>query len=192
MTQQEVTTIYLEMTNISQFVPKKGFKEKLFVQEIENNVFVNFMLFAGVGLPWKWYSRLEWSVDDWAGYFSGNNCKTYLGFKGKQLIGYFELEIHGTDDVEIKFFGLFPQFIGSGSGGLFLSHVIDTAWQLGANRLWLHTCTNDQPNAIANYLARGFAVFKQKKEIENIPDKQELLNKIGHFFSRYIDQNTQC
>ncbi|MEA3445313.1 MAG: GNAT family N-acetyltransferase [Bacteroidota bacterium] len=186
MTEKEVTTFYLEMTGTEKFKPKAGFEKAMHIQEIENDAFINFMLFAGVGLPWKWYSRLAWTPDDWKKYFNKNVCKTFLGFRNKQLIGYFELEIQENKNVEIKFFGLLPQFIGSGIGGYFLSHAINSAWQLGAKRIWLHTCSSDNENATANYISRGFEIFKEEKEIEEIPDKQELLDRINAFFSDYI------
>jgi hypothetical protein len=33
------------------------------------------------------------------------------------------------------------------------------AWEAGARRVWLHTASLDHPNALANYLARGFRVY---------------------------------
>jgi hypothetical protein len=34
------------------------------------------------------------------------------------------------------------------------------AWTLGPKRVWLHTCTLDHPNALPNYLARGFTPYR--------------------------------
>jgi hypothetical protein len=41
-----------------------------------------------------------------------------------------------------------------------LTDAVDRAWSLGARRIWLHTCTFDHPQAIPNYIARGFRVFR--------------------------------
>ena len=62
---------------------------------------------------------------------------------------------------------LLPQFIGTGRGGQFLTAAIARAWQMGANRVWLHTSTLDHPRALANYQARGFRIFRtEDKEVE--------------------------
>ncbi|WP_146066650.1 GNAT family N-acetyltransferase, partial [Candidatus Venteria ishoeyi] len=112
MTASQVTTYHLEMTDRNQFRPKPGFYPEIEIKEIENDAFINFMLFAGVGLPWIWYSRLSWSIQEWQNYFNSHSCKTYIGFKGKAIVGYFELELQDDKNIEIKFFGLLPQFIG--------------------------------------------------------------------------------
>ena len=39
----------------------------------------------------------------------------------------------------------------------------ERAWADGANRVWLHTCTLDDPAAMPNYLKRGFLPFKTEK-----------------------------
>ncbi len=182
-----VTTNYLEMNSESQFVRKTESDRLINVKEIKNDNYINFMLFTGVGLPWKWYSRMSWSPEKWTEYFSNHKCRTYLGFAGKNVIGYFELEYQDDDNVELKFFGLFPQFTGRGFGGLFLSEAIATAWKTGANRIWLHSCSNDHPNSIKNYLARGFNLYKVEEDYEEVPDKDEFLQFIKAYFSDYID-----
>jgi hypothetical protein len=32
------------------------------------------------------------------------------------------------------------------------------------SRVWVHTCTLDHPGALANYQARGFAIYKVEHE----------------------------
>ena len=77
----------------------------------------------------------------------------------------------GTD-VEIMYFGLFPEAIGRGLGGALLAEGIRQAWQLHlrwnrfppVQRVWVHTCSLDGPAALANYRARGMNVFKTEVE----------------------------
>ena len=42
------------------------------------------------------------------------------------------------------------------------------AWELGANRVWLHTCTLDSPRALPNYRARGFREFRRETYTSDI------------------------
>jgi len=40
--------------------------------------------------------------------------------------------------------------------------AIDRAWSYQPERLWLHTCTEDHPKALPNYLKAGFKIFKEE------------------------------
>jgi GNAT superfamily N-acetyltransferase len=72
--------------------------------------------------------------------------------------------------VEIAYFGLMPNFIGKGIGGALLSATISRAWEMGAARVWVHTCSLDHPQARRNYETRGFSVFRIEEKVETLPD----------------------
>jgi ribosomal protein S18 acetylase RimI-like enzyme len=72
--------------------------------------------------------------------------------------GYCELEVAGAD-VEIVHLGLLPAFHGRGLGGRLLEHALRRGFELGS-RVWLHTCTDDGPYALANYRARGLVPYR--------------------------------
>ena len=188
--QQKVTTYYLEMDSKDKFIAKTDFENKIKIKKIDNDAYLNFIFFAGVGLPFKWYSRLKWDIKKWQNYFLENTVKTYIGFDGNKLIGYYELEKQENKIVEIKFFGLLPNYIGKGLGSMFLSHAINNSWQLNAKKVCLHTCSIDHQSAYKNYVARGFELIKQVEDIENIPSKKELLQMISGFFDNFIQKYT--
>ena len=77
--------------------------------------------------------------------------------------GYFELSKQCDDSVEITYFGLMREYLGRGLGKALLSAAADRAWSLGASRVWLHTCTLDNPAALPNYLARGFEKYREEE-----------------------------
>lgn len=86
-------------------------------------------------------------------------------------MGYFQLafrEADGGPDVEVAYFGLLPEWFGRGWGGWLLSVAVSTAWQQGAARVWLHTCTLDHPAALANYEARGFRRYDTHVETRRL------------------------
>jgi GNAT superfamily N-acetyltransferase len=130
---------------------------------------LNRFLYVTVGAPWTWYARISWSYKQWHNYLVGGNIETWIAYSGATPIGYFELDIQLDKDVEIAYFGLLPDFIGKGYGKALLQDAIDKAWQAGGSRVWLHTCTLDHPQALSNYLARGFKVFKEEEYEERIP-----------------------
>ncbi len=186
----KVRTTYLEITKDDPVSYSKDFMKRMNVLEIENDIYINFVFFAGVGLPWKWYSRLKWSISEWNDYFRKNNVKTFIGFSEKRLVGYYELMLNRKNDAEIKLFGLFPSMTGKGLGGVLLSHAIKSSFDHGAARIWLHTCSNDSEAALGNYLARGFRIFKEEEKPEDIPERNEVLKMISDFFNGYIIRNT--
>jgi GNAT superfamily N-acetyltransferase len=76
--------------------------------------------------------------------------------------GFAELDRRARGEIKLAQFGLMPEFIGQGLGRYFLRWTIDKAWSYGPRRFWLHTCTNDHPAALPNYLKAGFAVYKEE------------------------------
>ncbi len=185
---EKVITTYLEITEKDQFRPKEGYLEKMEVREVRTEPYLSAVLFAGVGLPWSWYSRLGWTMEEWDDYLSDHNISTYLCFSENELVGYYQLEFDDSSSAEIRYLGLFPQYMGRSLGGMILSHAIRSAFDKGATRIWLHTCTKDADAALGNYLARGFRVFRTKEEEEDVPDKNGLIARINRFFSSYIDR----
>jgi len=99
--------------------------------------------------------------------------RTFTAYYDKKVAGYYELrrsdppstpshrEGHKVE-VEIAYFGLLPDFIGRGLGGTLLTSAIESAWawKPTPSRVWLHTCNRDHPNALNNYQARGFKIYK--------------------------------
>ncbi len=185
--QEKIKTTYLEITALDKITYTNDFLEKMEVREVENDVYINFILFTGVGLPWRWYSRLNWTHREWEDYFSRHRIKTFIGFAGKQLAGYYELEFEEHGNAQIKFFGVFPAHMSKGHGGVLLSHAVKSCLDNGAERVWLHTCSSDSKTALGNYLARGFRIFREEEKFENVPRKDELIKMVSGFFSRYID-----
>jgi GNAT superfamily N-acetyltransferase len=86
---------------------------------------------------------------------------------GKDSAGFFELQRHADESVEIAYFGLLPNFMGRGLGGPLLTRAVEEAFAMGARRVWLHTCTLDSPRALPAYRARGFREYKtQRLEVD--------------------------
>lgn len=121
---------------------------------------VNRFLYVLVGSQCSWKSKLQWSDAQWAEYTESASLRTFLAFYDGSIGGYFETIRSSENEIELARFGLAPQFIGRGLGGLLLSFAIERAWELEPPRVWLHTRDLDHPYALANYRARGFSVYK--------------------------------
>ena len=51
-----------------------------------------------------------------------------------------------------------------------LTAAVQRAWAINARRVWVHTWSLDHPAALRNYLARGFAVFREERFTIEAPD----------------------
>ena len=169
---RRVVTTHLEMTSRDELRPARSATPpfQLVRAEIPCPEFNRF-LYAAVGYQWWWYSRLPWTHDRWMRYLDRAELATWVAYVSGTPAGYFELERQARDDVELAYFGIAPAFVGRGLGGALLTAAIARAWDMGARRVWVHTCTLDHPNALANYQARGFRVFRVEDEIAELPDE---------------------
>lgn len=128
----------------------------------------NRELYRAVGGDWQWTDKLDWSDGEWRSYVCRDALMTYVGCLDGREVGYFELEAQDGGSVEIAYFGLFPENIGKGQGGIMLSAAVRIAWELpDAQRVWVHTCTHDHEHALENYLSRGFEIFRTEEKPGN-------------------------
>ena len=117
-----------------------------------------------IGKDFFWRDRLKWSDIDWRNYISQNFFKLYILKSNNQLAGYYELLYNPTNpSMEIAYLGIFKDFFGKGIGGYLLTDAILKSFKEKINKVWVHTCTLDHPNALKNYLARGMTIFKTEK-----------------------------
>jgi GNAT superfamily N-acetyltransferase len=117
-------------------------------------------MYEGVGGPWQWTDRLGWDLDRWRAHLGRAEVETWLGRLDGEPAGYAELVRQG-EEVEVASFGLLPGFPGRGLGGALLAAVTADAWERGARRVWLHTCSLDSPAALPSYEHRGFRRYDE-------------------------------
>jgi ribosomal protein S18 acetylase RimI-like enzyme len=141
-------------------------KEKNLEVILEKEPTVDFckFLYKEVGRDFFWRDRLKWSDQDWLNYISNDSFKLYILKKNNELAGYYELFYDPKiPSMEIPYFGIFKEFFGKGIGGFLLTDAILTSFNQNINKVWVHTCTLDHPNALKNYLARGMKIFRTEK-----------------------------
>lgn len=133
-------------------------------------------LYQGVGSELNWSDRLHLARPEWESLMRAPGTETHVLYVDGAPGGYVELvgrDRGSSTEVEIMYFGLFPQCIGRGLGGALLAAGISRAWDLAArvtgfppvSRVWVHTCSLDGPAAIANYEARGLHIFHTESEM---------------------------
>ncbi len=160
----EVTRTYLEMRNPSELNGAKIADPSIQIKEQPDCSIELFRdLYAEVGKNYHWIDRLPWTDEQIVAHLNNPENSIWLMTCDAETAGYFELRKCEDGSVEVAYFGLMPQFIGRGYGKHLLTCATEQAWALGAKRVWLHTCTDDDPAALPNYLKRGFKPFKTEK-----------------------------
>ena len=59
--------------------------------------------------------------------------------------------------------GILSEYRSKGLGSLLLTHVLKQSRSNKADKVWVHTCSLDHKFALANYLSRGFKIFKKEQ-----------------------------
>jgi GNAT superfamily N-acetyltransferase len=160
----DITRTYLEMRAPSLLRPARNDDALIKIEQKRDCSAELFrFLYAEVGKNYYWTDRLPWTDEQIAAYLQHPEVSLWLMTYDGETAGYFELKKCEDGSTEIAYFGLIPEFIGRGLGKHLLTCATEQAWADGANRVWLHTCTDDDPAALPNYLKRGFKPFKTEK-----------------------------
>jgi ribosomal protein S18 acetylase RimI-like enzyme len=160
-----VTTTYLHLPSREHFRPALLDDPDLLVLEAREPLpeFYRF-LYDAVGRSYTWIDRLPWSDEQLRAYLSRPSVTLLPLYVRGTPAGYIELEAAPEQDegpgTEIMYFGLIPAFHGRGLGKYLLSVGVARAFDDGASRVWVNTCSLDGPYALANYQARGFIPYK--------------------------------
>jgi GNAT superfamily N-acetyltransferase len=109
-----------------------------------------------------WTERSEWSCAKWIDYLRRDDVAFWLLASGNDDVGFFELT-KDSHEVKIEGIGLLPTYRGEGIGGALLSFATEQAYAWHAHRIWLNTATDDHPNALPNYLKRGYQIYRQEE-----------------------------
>lgn len=157
------TIYYLEMKDKNDFIFSPVTDQGFTIVKVNIKQFkLNRFLYDIVGEPFLWFDKKNWSENQWKDYVFNDNLHTWVAYKEGAIAGYFELLVLEKKAVEIKYFGLTEDFIGKGYGSGFLSHAVKEAWNLGASKVILNTCSKDHPAALKNYLDRGFNKIREE------------------------------
>ncbi|HEY9644908.1 MAG TPA: GNAT family N-acetyltransferase [Chroococcidiopsis sp.] len=167
----EVTTWYLEMRDRAALRPAVSDHPALSIIQaaVPSPEFSRF-LYASVGGDWYWLQRLSWSYARWLDYLQRDTVETWVAYVSGTPAGYIELDMQPDRHVEIAYFGLMKAFTGQRIGGHLLTAGVERAWDMGAQRVWVHTCNLDGPYALKNYQARGFEIYDQTQHFEDLPE----------------------
>ena len=155
---------YLELKSFKDFNEVKKPSENYSVELVNPKDFqLNKFFYKNIGKNCHWVDRLVWTELDWTKYTSDEKLSTYILKNKDEIAGYFELLFNkDTKEAEIAYFGILEEYFGKKLGGYLLSEAIKFSFNLSCERVWVHTCSLDNKNALSNYLSRGMKIFKSE------------------------------
>lgn len=128
------------------------------------------MLYRRIGEPWLWFSRLEMDDDTLLSNIHDPKVRIWAVVDRRGIeVGILELDFRTEGECEIAFFGLVPELTGRGHGKWLMAMALQLGWaEATVQRMWVHTCTLDAPQALAFYQKNGFIAYQ--RQLETFPD----------------------
>ena len=161
--QVSYTITYLEMAERPRFEYPRlpvGSSAAL-LKAHEPPVWYFLSLYDAVGRDYAWEDMHKLPEEEIAGQLARSDIYTLIDHGWPH--GFFMLEDAGEGGVELAYFGLMPEAVGSGLGGWLLKTAILTAWERpGIQTLSVNTCTLDHPRALALYQKNGFMPVRRE------------------------------
>lgn len=189
---KQKTTYHLEMTNPADLRPASQSDIEIDFRRVEIACpEFNWFLHEAVGAEFRWGGREDWEHDEWTAYVDRPELETWVAYVMGTPAGYCELEAQDDGSVRIECFGLLKRFFGNGIGGTMLTAAVDRCWALGANRVWLTTCSHDHAHALRNYMARGFALVAETTGPPNPQRDSALFAKCSSSHMEAADGDSQ-
>jgi len=157
-----VTRTYLQLSAPGQFRAAFGVFLDVAVEHVPAPAPALYRAcYRTIGAQYHWRDRWDWTDEEIRSHLADPGITLHVATRAGALAGYYELRRVADDaSVEVAYFGLAPEEVGRGLGKHLLSCAVRDAWALQPARVWLHTCTLDHPNALPNYVARGFVPYK--------------------------------
>jgi GNAT superfamily N-acetyltransferase len=135
-------------------------------------------LYNTVGAPWLWGDRRRLDDVALAEIIRHPEVRVDVLYVGGVPAGYVEFDGRVGHDIELAYFGLFPEFIGQKLGPFFLEYAIRTAWACRPERVWTHTSSFDHPRALPMYERAGFVRFRQVEQLVDDPRALGLITSV--------------
>ena len=128
-------------------------------------------LFDRVGRPWLWFSRQVIDEARLVAIIHDPDVRIWAVVDPQGIeVGLLELDFREAGQCELSFFGLVAQLGGKGHGRWLMAMALAAGWAglpdgAPIQRMWVHTCTLDDPRALGFYRAQGFIPYARKVEV---------------------------
>lgn len=160
----EVITTYLEMLARPSLVVTRPNRSGMLLRLEEPTVDFYRYLYDTVGSRWGWTERAAMADEELLEVIGDERVEIFVLYMGGVPAGTFELDRRVDGEVELRHFGLAPDFIGRGLGKHLLAAAIDAAWDHEPERVWVRSSSLDHPRGLLTYQWAGFVPYQSSRE----------------------------
>jgi GNAT superfamily N-acetyltransferase len=166
----ETIVTYLEMTaDPHHFVPAPANVKLVLLKCEQPPLHFYRYLYNAVGGSLHWIDRKGLNDEELSKLIHDENVDVFVLYIGGAPGGFFEVDHRKSDEVELKYFGLVPEFRGRGMGKWLLSEAIGCCWAHAPMRVVVDTCTLDSPAALPLYQRMGFTPCGRETKTLTLP-----------------------
>jgi len=161
----EVIITYLEMVARPSLVVTRPNRSGMLLRLEDPTPGFYRYLYDAVGSRWGWTERAEMTDQELVEVIGDERVEIFVLYMGGVPAGTFELDRRVEGEVELRHFGLAPEFIGRGLGKHLLASAIDAAWDHEPERVWVRSSSLDHPRGLLTYQWAGFAPYHSSREM---------------------------
>jgi GNAT superfamily N-acetyltransferase len=164
----ETVVTYLEMTKPHHIhIPIPANLKLMLMRLEEPTVHFYRYLYDAVGGAHVWVDRKRLSDAELLHEIRAPGVEIWVLYVGGAPGGYFEVDARQHEVVELKYFGLVPEFQGRGLGKWLMAEAVRACWAGEPKKVTVNTCTLDGPAALPLYQKMGFVpVGREHKMME--------------------------
>jgi hypothetical protein len=171
----------LELTSRTQFVPAKGYNEKIELVRIKKNAHFNFQIPFDDQLKNNWWGQLSLNNSVINSFLAYPEVHFFLPLYQGKIIGSFDMIVLPDREVEIKNFGLTNDQIDFEIRAMFLSKAVDYCFKFDPKRIFFQANEFEQMSSISNYLSQGFMISTHDGEVDAKSNTKEKLQLHSNF-----------
>jgi GNAT superfamily N-acetyltransferase len=165
----EVITTFLEMLTRPSLVVTRPNRSGMLLRLQEPTVPFYRFLYDAIGARWGWTERAAMSDGELLEVISDELVEIFVLYMGGVPAGSFELDRRVEGQVELRHFGLVPDFIGRGLGKHLLASAVDAAWDHEPDRVWVRSTNLEHPRGLLTYQWAGFVPYESTRESKEDP-----------------------
>ena len=127
-------------------------------------------LYHEVGSTFYWVDRLVMPDENLMTIIHHDLVDVLVLTAEDEPLGYAKLDRWEASEIELAYFGMFPQAIGRGLGEYLLNHALRPAWAHPSWQVGVHTCHLDHPAPLPSCWTAGFVVYYEVDTDQWVPD----------------------
>lgn len=161
----EVITTFLEMLSRPSLDVTPPNRSGMLLRLEDPTIGFYRYLYDAVGSQWGWTERRDLGDDGLRAIITHELVEIFVLYMGGVPAGLFELDRRIDGEIELRHFGLAPEFIGRGLGKHLLASAIDAAWDHEPERLWVRSRSLEHPRGLLTYQWAGFVPYDSAREM---------------------------